>query len=342
MSILSRFSDIVSANINALLEKAEDPAKMIDHYLMKAKEDLAAVKEETAAVMAEEARCKRLMDDAQDEVEKYEKLAKKALKAGNEGDARQLIERKQELEKSLIAATNNYTLAKNNADKMRQMYEKLSQDVATLQARRSNIKATVAVAKTQERINQINSERNLSNPDIPNAEFQTNLGVLRAYMVAYLQQHPMVDETALLSRARALSHGRRKSRRRRPRFRRRRWAHRRGRPCRLRRELWRRRQLRRRLERRRQLGRKLGRQQPQTQQHPSGQQRISPDALPHLRPSGDLHQRRGRRRKLQQPQLRRRRRHWLPDRFRGNASGRVSAARVHDDLCIRHDAHVRK
>ena len=143
MSILSRFSDIVSANINALLEKAEDPAKMIDHYLMKAKEDLAAVKEETAAVMAEEARCKRLMDDAQDEVEKYEKLAKKALKAGNEGDARQLIERKQELEKSLIAATNNYTLAKNNADKMRQMYEKLSQDVATLQA-----------AKTQERINQ--------------------------------------------------------------------------------------------------------------------------------------------------------------------------------------------
>ena len=54
------------------------------------------------------------------------------------------------------------------------------------------------IDQTQERINQINSERNLSNPDIPNAEFQTNLGVLRAYMVAYLQQHPMVDETALL------------------------------------------------------------------------------------------------------------------------------------------------
>ena len=154
MSILSRFSDIISANINALLEKAEDPAKMIDHYLMKAKEDLAQVKQETAAVMAEEARCKRIMDDAQEEVDKYETLAKRALQAGNEGDARQLIQRKQELEKALIAATNNYTLAKANADKMRQMYEKLSQDVATLQARRSNIKATVAVAETQERINQ--------------------------------------------------------------------------------------------------------------------------------------------------------------------------------------------
>ena len=153
MSILSRFSDIISANVNALLDKAEDPAKMIDQYLLKAKEDLAEVKQETAGVMAEEARCKRLMDDAQAQVDKYDDRAKKALKAGNEGDARQLIARKQELEKNLINATNTYTAAKANADKMRQMYEKLSQDVATLQARRSNIKATVAVAKTQERIN---------------------------------------------------------------------------------------------------------------------------------------------------------------------------------------------
>lgn len=40
MSILSRFKDIIAADINALLDKAEDPAKMIDHYLIKAKEDL--------------------------------------------------------------------------------------------------------------------------------------------------------------------------------------------------------------------------------------------------------------------------------------------------------------
>ena len=57
MGIISRFADIMSANINALLDRAEDPAKMIDQYLRNLQEDLANVKEETATVMAEEKRC---------------------------------------------------------------------------------------------------------------------------------------------------------------------------------------------------------------------------------------------------------------------------------------------
>ena len=62
MGMLSRFGDIISSNVNALLDKAENPAKMIDEYLRKAKKDLADVKEETAGVMAEETRTKRLLD----------------------------------------------------------------------------------------------------------------------------------------------------------------------------------------------------------------------------------------------------------------------------------------
>lgn len=98
MSILNRFKDIMSANINALLDKCEDPAKMIDQYLRQLKEDLAEVKQETAAVMAEEKRAKRLVDDNAAEIAKYTDLAKKALTAGNDGDAKVFITKKQELE----------------------------------------------------------------------------------------------------------------------------------------------------------------------------------------------------------------------------------------------------
>lgn len=153
MGILSRFGDIVSANINALLDKAEDPAKMVDKYMMDAMEDLAEVKKETAAVMAEESRCKRLLDEAKGGVEKYAELARRALAAGNEGDARVFIEKKQSIEGNVGSAQKAYDAAHANADKMRQMHDKLVSDIEALRARKAQIKATMAVAKTQEKVN---------------------------------------------------------------------------------------------------------------------------------------------------------------------------------------------
>ena len=61
--IITRFKDIMSSNINALLDKAEDPSKMIDQYLRNLESDLGKVKAETASVMAEEKRAKRELDE---------------------------------------------------------------------------------------------------------------------------------------------------------------------------------------------------------------------------------------------------------------------------------------
>ena len=81
MGILDRFATIVKANINELLDHAEDPAKMIDQYLVDLTDSLAEVKKETACVMAEEKRTKRLVDENASEVARMEELAKKAPRA---------------------------------------------------------------------------------------------------------------------------------------------------------------------------------------------------------------------------------------------------------------------
>lgn len=156
MSILTRFKDIMSANINALLDKCEDPAKMIDQYLRQLKEDLAEVKTETAAVMAEEKRTKRLLDDNTTEIAKYTELAKKALTAGNDGDAKIFISKKQALETHQADLEKTYALARVNAEKMREMHDKLTNDIQELEQRRLNVKAKMSVAKTQEKLNKIN------------------------------------------------------------------------------------------------------------------------------------------------------------------------------------------
>ena len=155
MSILSRFGDIVSANFNALLDKCEDPSKMVDEYIRKATEDLAEVKKETSAIMATEAQAKRAYEENQNNIDKYVKLAEKAVMAGNDGDAKIFIAKKQEFETNGASLKQAYDVAHANSEKMKQMHDKLTEDINSLKARRNNVKSQMAVAKTQEKINNI-------------------------------------------------------------------------------------------------------------------------------------------------------------------------------------------
>lgn len=155
MGMISRFKDIMSANINALLDKCEDPAKMIDEYMRQVTEELADVKKETAAIMAEEKRCHRLVEENNEKIAYYDNLARKALQSGNEDDARTLLSKKQQYATNGAELQKSYDVAHANAEKMRQMHDKLTNDIKTLEQRRTNIKAKVAVAKTQEKINKV-------------------------------------------------------------------------------------------------------------------------------------------------------------------------------------------
>lgn len=155
MSILSRFGDIMAANINALLDKAEDPAKMVDQTLRNLRENLADVKKETKAVMADELSAKRRLDECQAEIARYTNAATNAVKAGQDNDARVLLEKKQSLSAKLTDLQQTYDLAHANATKMRQMHDKLVNDIAKLETRKDTIKAKINVAKAQERINKV-------------------------------------------------------------------------------------------------------------------------------------------------------------------------------------------
>ena len=160
MGIISRFKDIMAANINALLDKAEDPEKMIDQYLRNLENDLAKVKQETASVMAEETKTKRQLDECTEEIAKMQAYAEKAVLAGNDEDAKKFLMKKKDLVVKQASLQETYKLAADNAAKMRQMHDKLVSDISQLNARRDALKAKIAVAKTQETINKIGSSVN--------------------------------------------------------------------------------------------------------------------------------------------------------------------------------------
>jgi phage shock protein A len=155
MGILNRFGDIMKSNVNALLDKTEDPDKMIDQYLIDMKESLAEVKRETANIMALEKSSLRALEENTAETERYKKLAKQAVDAGKDGDAETFIRKYKGLEEARTTLRINADAATANADKMKQMHNKLVADIQELESRKSTVKSTVAIAKAVEKVNKV-------------------------------------------------------------------------------------------------------------------------------------------------------------------------------------------
>lgn len=166
MGILSRFKDIMASNINALLDKAEDPEKMIDQCLRNLNTDLGKVKAETATIMAEEQRAKRVLDDCNQDIAKMQNYALKALEANNETDARKFLEQKASLTSKLKGYQEAYDISHKNAVQMREMHDKLVADINELESRKEMIKGKLAVAKAQDRVNKMTSSVTSANDSI--------------------------------------------------------------------------------------------------------------------------------------------------------------------------------
>lgn len=170
MGILTRFKDIMSSNINALLDKAEDPEKMISQCLRNLHSDLGRVKSETAAVMADEQRAKRKLDECTEEIEKIQRYTIKAVSAGNDSDARLFIEKKQTLQAKQAELSQMYAAAHANSANMRAMNDKLVKDIAELEERRNAVKIKMNMARAQEHINNMVSSTDGTNSSISTFE----------------------------------------------------------------------------------------------------------------------------------------------------------------------------
>jgi len=199
MSILRRFKDIMSSNIHALLDKAEDPEKMIDQYLRNLNNDLGKVKSETATIMAEEKRIKRELSECKENIEKMQNYAIKALEEGSEDDARKFLEQKSSYEQKLVELDGAIEIAEANTKQMRQMHDKLVKDINELESRRSILKGKAAVAQTQKRMNELGQSvtgANASKSAFDQMEEKINKSLDEAQAMSELNQsdHDSVDD----------------------------------------------------------------------------------------------------------------------------------------------------
>jgi len=96
MGIFTRFRDIVSANINAMLDRAEDPEKMIKLMIREMEDTLVEIKASCAGVMAEQKKAERQQEELDVRVSFWEEKAGLAARKGRDDLAREaLIEKRR-------------------------------------------------------------------------------------------------------------------------------------------------------------------------------------------------------------------------------------------------------
>jgi phage shock protein A len=101
--IYSRFKDIISSNLNAMLDRAEDPEKMIKLMITEMEDTLAEIRASCAGAMASQKRVERALEECRDRGAGWEEKAELAINKGREDLAREaLYEKRRCLERANV------------------------------------------------------------------------------------------------------------------------------------------------------------------------------------------------------------------------------------------------
>ena len=164
MSIFNRLSDIINSNISSLLDKAENPEKMIRMVIQEMEETLVEVRSGTAKVIAEKKTLSRRAEQLKKQAQDWESKAELALSKGREDLAKAAL-----LEKSNI--NSRVVITEKDLAKLDGTLDKLSTEIEQLQAKLNDARARqkTIVMRTTATESRLNVNRQLHSYSIDNA-----------------------------------------------------------------------------------------------------------------------------------------------------------------------------
>jgi phage shock protein A len=199
MGIFSRFADIVNANINSLLDKAEDPEKMVRLIIQEMEDTLVEVRSSSARTIADKKDVVRRIDRLKAEGEDWQAKAELALSKEREDLARQALIERQKCEEQVVSLEGDLNALDDQVNRLKEEITQLQSKLEDAKARQKTILMRGKTASSR-----LNVKSKLSSDKINDAlsrfeQYERKIDNLEAEVESYdLGNKSLADEFAEL------------------------------------------------------------------------------------------------------------------------------------------------
>lgn len=155
MGIFGRISDIVKSNVNELIDKAEDPAKMMDQMIRDMQEQLREAKIEVAKAIADEKRLQQQLKQNQSQSKNWESKAMLALKKGDERLATEALKQKKTYDQLATSIQPQWEQQNSLSGKLKDSLRALESKIDEARRKKEILIARQKRAEAQQKIHDV-------------------------------------------------------------------------------------------------------------------------------------------------------------------------------------------
>ena len=152
MGLLDRLSRLVRANLNAFVNQAEDPIKILDQSVSDMQEDLVKLRQAVAMAIASQKRLENQANQAKEQIKNWFSRAELALNKGEDDLAREALSRKKTFQETFESLSAQFHTQNGQVEKLKKSLLLLERKIAEAQTKKEMLKARAQAAKAQQQI----------------------------------------------------------------------------------------------------------------------------------------------------------------------------------------------
>lgn len=154
-NLFKRISDVISANLNDLVDRVEDPERMIKQLIREMEENISSAREGVIDAVASEKQLGKELDSQRRQAEEWQQRARLALESGNETLAREALTRKKEHDGIATSLDASWQSARRTSERLKSQLRALEAKLEEARLKKGSLIARQRAAQAREQMDQV-------------------------------------------------------------------------------------------------------------------------------------------------------------------------------------------